>query len=172
VSYKFTVRKGCNVRVASTSGDQIDVLIFMDSTQYAPPDLQPRAECVYDPDHLDKLSSGAGIQILGLKAITIALAALLPWGGLGLATYVKFILGRGIKTDTYAALPEIEILDTAGAVIDALASAIPAGQGIVVDDAQHYPAYGWIDAKWTSRSPAGGGASAAVQGRELEDARM
>ena len=172
VSYKFTVRKGCNVRVSSTSGDQIDVFIFMDSTQYAPPGLQPRTECVYDPDHLDKLSSGAGIQILGLKAITIALAALLPWGGLGLAAYVKFILGRGIKTDKYAPLPEIEVMDAAGAVIDALASEIPAGQGIVVDDAQHYPVYGWIDAKWTSRSPAGAGASAPVRDGELEAARV
>jgi hypothetical protein len=137
---------------------------MMDSEEYTPPKLTPRAECVYDRDHLDKLSSGSGIQILGLKAITDALAALLPWGGLFLTVYVNYILGRGIKTDRYSPVPELDVMDASSAVVDVLANAIPASQGIVVSDDQPYPVFGWIEARWSDDSAAGGGISAAGEG--------
>ena len=64
---------------------------------------------------------------------------------------MKYILDHGIKTDRYDALPEFEVMDASHAVIDAPASTIPAGQGIVVDNAQPHPVYGWIEAKWMVR---------------------
>ena len=148
VSFQFTVRKGCSVRFASTSADQVDVFISMDSAQYTPPKLPARTECDYDRDHLDKLSSGSGIKILVLEALTVAVAAQVPWGGIFLAAYVEYILGRGIRTDKYAALPEIDVMDKSSAVLDALANDIPADHGIVLNDDQHYPVFGWIETKW------------------------
>jgi hypothetical protein len=143
------VRTGCNVRVASSSADAVDVFITMNSDEYTPPELPPRTECVYDRDHLDKLSSGSGIKILELEAITIAVAALVPWGGWGLAAYGRYILERGIKTHRYAPLPELDVMDASSAVVDVLANEIQADQGIVRDDDQHYPVFGWIEAGWS-----------------------
>jgi hypothetical protein len=68
---------------------------------------------------------------------------------LGLAHYVAYILHRGIKTDKYAPLPEIDVMDASSAVVDAFANEIPKDRGIVVDDDQHYPVFGWIEAKWS-----------------------
>ena len=158
------------MHIASTSADEIDVFVLMDSDQYDPPELPQRTECVYDRDHLDRLSSGSGIQILGLEAITIALAALLPWGGLGLAAYVKYILGRGIKTDKYEPLPELEVMDASRAVVDMPVNDVPPGHGIVVDDEQHYPVFGWIEAGWRDRSTVGVAVSAVGEGGEFKDA--
>jgi hypothetical protein len=152
VSFQFTVRSGCSVRVISTSRDHIDIFISLDDAQYTPPDLPGRKECVYHRDELDKLSSGSGIQILLLEALTAAVAASVPVVGLGLAAYVVYIFSKGIKTDLYDSLPEIDILESKNAVVNEFADEIPAGKGIVVDDQQHYPVYGWLEAKWTPPS--------------------
>ncbi len=66
--------------------------------------------------------------------------------------YTAYVLfGRGIKTDEYETLPEFNILDSASAVENAFADNIPAGQGVVVDDNQPYPLYGWLEVKWVTR---------------------
>ena len=167
VSFQFTVRQGCNVRVSSSSPDQIDVIIEMSSAEYEPPDLPPRNECVYGPDQLDKLSSGAGIRMEVAEWAATALSALLPWGGIFLSGYVKYILDHGITTDRYDALAAFDVMDASRAVIDAPASNIPAGQGVSFDDAQHHPVFGWIEAKWIARRHVAPGVSPAEEATEL-----
>jgi hypothetical protein len=150
VSFQFTLQSGCSVHVTSTTRDRVDVIISLDEADYAPPDPPDRKECVYSRDELDKLSEGSGIQILVLEALAAAVAAGVPWGVPGLAAYVAYILERGIKTDAYEPLPEIGILEARNAVVNAYADDIPPGNGIVVDNDQHYPIYGWLEAKWTT----------------------
>jgi hypothetical protein len=168
VSFQFTVRSGCSVHVTSTSHDRIDVLISLDDAQYTPPDLPGRKECVYHRDELDKLSSGSGIKILILEALTIAVASRVPFVGWALAAYVVYIFSRGIKTDLYDSLPEIDVLESKNAVTNAFADEIPAGKGIVVNNEQHYPVYGWLEAKWTTPSGVGGLQAAADERAEKE----
>jgi hypothetical protein len=159
VSFAFRVRPGCHVQLLSGPGDEVEVVVAMNSDQYTPPRLPERRQCNYQPDRLDKLSQGAEVKIIALKAITIALAALkVPFGGLALALYTKFILDRGIITDRYARLPEQDVMDPAGAVLDTPASAVLPGQGITVDHDQPYPVIGWIQARWAEpiiEAPAG-----------------
>ena len=65
----------------------------------------------------------------------------------GLDRLVAFILSRGIRTDEYDALPEINILDSGSAVRDAPADNIPVGAGVVVDNDQPYPIFGWLEVR-------------------------
>ena len=58
------------------------------------------------------------------------------------------ILSRGIETDEYDPLPQIDINDAQHAVTNAFANAVPPGAGIVHDDAQRFPIFGWLEAKW------------------------
>jgi hypothetical protein len=151
VSFQFTTRAGCTVEVASASSDAVDVVVRFDSARSTPPRLPERHERTYSRDQLDKLSSGAGIDILLIDAVAGIVSALLPFGGLFLTAYVEYILSRGIRTDEYAPLDEVNILDAAHAVLNAHADAIPAGQGITTDATQPYPVFGWLEAKWVTR---------------------
>jgi hypothetical protein len=170
VSFQFTVRHGCNVRVSSSSPDQVDLMIEMNSSEYEPPDLPPHNDCVYGPDQLDKLSSGAKIRMQVTEWAAIALSALLPWGGIFLSGYVEYILDHGIKTDRYDPLPAFEVMDASSAVINAAASTIPTGQGISVDNAQQYPVFGWMETRWIERSRMVTGVSPAGEANEIADA--
>ena len=89
VSFQFTTRAGCSVRVASTDKDSIDVVVTFDEQRYTPPRLPERRSRTYSRDQLDKLSSGAGIRILLIDAIAGIVSAGLPWGGFFLAAYVE-----------------------------------------------------------------------------------
>jgi hypothetical protein len=122
--------------------------ISADQAQTAAYAAVANSDQVSQPDRLDKLSEGSEVKILALKAITIALAALkVPFGGLALALYTKFILDRGIITDRYARLPERDVMDSTGAVLDTPADAVLPGQGVTVDQDQPYPVTGWIEAR-------------------------
>jgi hypothetical protein len=60
VSFHFTVRSGCSVRVtSSTANNAVDVLITLNSLQYTPPPLPERTEVVFKKDDLKKLNSNA-----------------------------------------------------------------------------------------------------------------
>jgi hypothetical protein len=151
VSFQFTTRSGVTVRVVSADKDSVDVVLTFDEQRYRPPRLPERHDRTYSRDQLDKLSSGAGIDILIIDAVAGLVAAALPWGGLFLTAYVEYILSRGIRTDEYEPLDEVNILDATHAVVNAPASAIPAGAGIVADEIQPYPVFGWLEAKWVTR---------------------
>lgn len=62
-------------------------------------------------------------------------------------------LGRGIKTDVFNQLPDIDVLDPSGGVFDVPVQHIVAGAGVVLDNNQHYPITGWLEAHWAR--PAG-----------------
>jgi hypothetical protein len=151
VSFQFTTRAGCSVQVVSADKDSVDVVLTFDEQRYTPPRLPERHSRTYSRDQLDKLSSGAGIQILLIDAIAGIVSAALPWGGVFLAGYVEYILSRGIRTDEYEPLEEVNVSDATHAVMNAPANAIPAGQGIVADQTQPYPVFGWLEAKWVTR---------------------
>jgi hypothetical protein len=154
VSFRFTTRHGCSMRVSGTEDDHaISIAITLDSKVYVRPNLPERSEHNYFPDELDTLSPGAGWKNVIADAIASALAGVATWWtGPWIGAYVTFILFfGGIQTDEYAKLDEIDILDAAGAVENALADNIPAAHGIISNDAQPYPFYGWMEARWVPR---------------------
>ena len=146
VSFQFTTRAGCAVSVSPLGGDAIDVGIRFNEAEYVAPHLPPRHERDYFPDELDKLSSGAGVDIVVVDVLTTLVSAAV--GGIALGAYVDFILKRGIRTDEYDALAEINISDASQAAINVSAASIPAGDGLVVDNIQPYPMFGWLEARW------------------------
>ncbi len=146
VSYQFTVRSGCNVRISAPSPDRVDVEVDMGPMRSAPP-LPARSERTYDRDQLDKLSSGSGVKILGAEIVAALAGAIFGVGAL----YVALVLRRGIRTDEYDALPAVDIHDTSHAVIDVPVGSITPGAGVAVDDTQPWPVIGWLEASWVPR---------------------
>jgi hypothetical protein len=140
LSYQFTVRHGCNVRISAQSGDHVDVVVDLGQMRSSPP-RPKRSERTYQPDQLDKLSSGAGLDIDVAKLAGDIAGALVGVGAL----YVYFVLRRGILTDEYAPLPAVDIHDTSHAVTNVPAQNITPGAGIVFDDEQPWPVIGWLE---------------------------
>ena len=148
VSFQFTLRDGCSVEVTAADSETVEVIVTLDSGKYSPPKLPTRRNCVYSKDELNALSSGTGTDILAIDIIAPLVGALLPIGGLGLAIYIEYILQRGFKVDAYDPVSEINVLDSSHAVFNTLPEDIPSGAGVVVDNTQPYPIFGWLDAKW------------------------
>lgn len=146
LSYQFTVRHGCNVRISAQSGDHVDVVVDLGQMRSSPP-RPKRSERTYQPDQLDKLSSGAGLDIDIAKLAGDIAGALVGVGAL----YVYFVLRRGILTDEYAPLPAVDIHDTSHAVTNVPAQNITPGAGIAFDDEQPWPVIGWLEASWVPR---------------------
>jgi hypothetical protein len=152
VSFRFAVRHGCRLRVTPAGNDAITVTVTLDDKDYQAPKLPVRTEHSYFPDELDTLSPGAGWQDELADVAAGALGFLFSWAGPWVGAYVMFILAlRGIQTDEYAKLAEVDVLDATGAVENVPADNIPAAQGIISDDNQPYPFYGWLEAKWVVR---------------------
>jgi hypothetical protein len=147
VSFQFTVRTGCTVLLSATARGTVDVAITFSDAEFVPPRLPDRKEREYGIRELEKLASGGGIGLLAADALATAVAARIG-GFIGLNRLVALILSRGIRTDEYDALPEINILDSARAVRNAPVDNIPAGAGVVVDNDQPYPIFGWLEARW------------------------
>lgn len=160
VSYRFTVRTPCVVAVKPVKGQDDAVLVTVDlresagRRQYQPPRLPSRREETYSTDELDLLSPGAGSQIaFGEDLIEAGIAivgglAISSWFGFAYAAYVRFILGRGMKTDVFDPLPDIDVLDPSGGVTNVPVQQIVTGAGLVTDDDQVYPVTGWLEAFW------------------------
>jgi hypothetical protein len=154
------VRISCVVAVKPVKGQDDAVLVTVDlresagRRQYQPPRLPSRREETYSTDELDLLSPGAGSQIaFGEDLIEAGIAivgglAISSWFGFAYAAYVRFILGRGMKTDVFDPLPDIDVLDPSGGVTDVPVQQIVTGAGVVPDDDQVYPVTGWLEAFW------------------------
>lgn len=157
VSFQFTVRNGCSVEVTAVDNETVEVIVTLESGKYTPPKLPVRHNCVYSKDELNALSSGSGTDILLIDIIAPLVGAAIG-GGLFLAAYIEYILQRGIKVDAYDPIPEIDVLDSSHAVFNTLPEDIPSGAGIVIDNTQPYPIFGWLDAKWIpwNITPTGG----------------
>jgi hypothetical protein len=143
VSYQFTVRSGCNVTISAQSGDHVDVVVDLGPMRGSPP-LPQRSERTYQPDQLDKLSSGVGLDIDLAKLAGAIAGALVGVGWL----YVYYVLRKGILTDEYAPLPAVDIHDSSHAATNVPAQNITSGAGIVVDDEQPWPVIGWLETSW------------------------
>ncbi len=148
VSFQFTIRDGCSVAVSAADNETVEIIVTLESGKFTPPKLLPRRSCVYSKDELNALSPGTGTDILAIDIVAPLVGALLPFGGLWLAAYIEYILQRGFKVDAYDAIPEVDVLDSSHAVFNALPENIPSGAGIVVDNTQPYPIFGWLDATW------------------------
>jgi hypothetical protein len=55
-----------------------------------------------------------------------------------------------MKTDIFDALPHIDVLDPSGGVSNVPVQQIVAGEGIVLDDQQQYPATGFLEVSWAT----------------------
>jgi hypothetical protein len=166
VSFQFTVRRGCSVEVMAADNETVEVIVTLDSGKYTPPKLPTRRNCVYSKDELNALSPGTGTDILAIDVIAPLVGAIIS--GLGLAIYIEYILQRGIEVDAYDPIPENDVLDSLHAVFNTLPEDIPSGAGVVVDNTQPYPIFGWLDAKWILRNtiPVGGAeAGSSVRGQ-------
>ena len=159
VSYRFTVRTPCQVTVElfrePDRDDAVRVTVDLrqnaDGHQYRQPDLPPRRQETYSTDEMNLLSSGSGDRIAIGEDLVEALVALAGvWVGLGVgyAIYVRRILKRGMNADVFDALPEIDVLDPTGGVADVPVTRIAPGAGVILDDTQHYPVTGWLEAYW------------------------
>jgi len=148
VSFQFTVRAGCSVEVSAADNETVGVIVRLDSRKYTPPPLLPRHSCVYSKDELNALSPGTGTDILAIDILAPLVGAAISFGGLWLSIYIEYILQRGFKVDAYDPIPEIDILNSSQAVFNTLPENIPSGAGVVVDNTQPYPIFGWLDAKW------------------------
>jgi hypothetical protein len=144
ISFQFTGRTGCTVQVSPMARDTVDVAIAFSGAEFVAPRLPDRKEREYGIRELETLASGGGVGLLAVDALATAVASVIG-GFVGLERLVALILRRGIRTDEYDALPEINILDSASAVRDAPADNIPVGAGVVVDNEQPYPIFGWLE---------------------------
>jgi len=150
-SYRFTVRPPCAVSLEPLGDDALLVTVDLresaDGVQFLSPELPHRLEETYSTDELNLLSPGSGDKVAFGEDIIEFLSGLVF--GFGYAAYVRYILGRGIKTDLFDALPDIDVLDVTGGVSDVPAQQIVAGAGIV-SGGDHYPVTGWIEVYWAT----------------------
>lgn len=146
VSFQFTTRAGCSVQVTANDSTSVRVYVVMNSTGYTPPALPNRNEITYS---ISDLNSAAGLSTGDevLEGIVAALNAVIDPAGTA-------VLARGVKTDLYDPPPPVNYLkaNSTNAVINANASAIPAGQGITVDNNQPYPITGWIEVGYVTET--------------------
>jgi hypothetical protein len=117
--------------------------------EFQPPELPDRHDETYSTDELNLLSPGSGDRIAFGEALLEGLVALIS---LVTAGYIRYILGKGMKTDVFDPLPDIDVRDPSGGVFDIPVQQIVAGAGVVTDDNQHYPIMGWLEARWASRA--------------------
>jgi hypothetical protein len=164
VSFQFTVRAACSVEVTAADNETVEVIVTLESGKYTPPKLPTRRNCVYSKDELNALSPGSGKDILAIDVIAPLVGALI--GGLLLAAYIEYILQRGIEVDAYDPIPEINVLDSSHAVFNTLPEDIPSGAGVVVDNTQPYPIFGWVEAKWIPGNTIPAGATKAGSSRQ------
>ena len=145
VSFQFTVRTGCLVTIKEIDDSSVTVVVVMNSAGYTPPALPVRTA--------QNIGLGQIDSYLGTEFDVL--------GGLGLLLNIvkdpvgAAVIARGVETDLYAALPDVDFTaaGSPGAVINADASAIPSGQGVLVDDTQPYPVVGWLELGFVPNSP-------------------
>ena len=155
VAFQFTARTGIGVQVLSLTPGAVDVLITLSSAGYTSPELPPGHNRTWTKDDLATASSSASglyseIQWMDGVWETLGNVVLDPLsGGILSVPTVEAILGRGVVVDEYDTSPMTtkNILDTTHAFTGE-PSAVPGGAGVVVDDTQPFPIFGWIEVAW------------------------
>jgi hypothetical protein len=128
-SFQFTCRSGVGVEVVEADGG-VDILVSLNSVGYSAPALPP---------HQDRNISVDQLKGLGY----LEMVASLFDGLLGFIDSEQ-ALARGVDTDLYT-VPDVDILDRSHAIPFTPVANIPGGQGIVVDDGQPYPVFGFLE---------------------------
>jgi hypothetical protein len=154
VSYNFTVRSGCAIRINQIAEDTIEVTVVLNPLTYKAPPLPNREDISFSTHEISELSETAGIlhffSPVLLPVIAPALGPLLA-NPLALANFTQAV-ARGVRTDAYTPL-QVDVTHTKNQVKNVFASQIVQGAGITVDDKQPYPFYGWLEAKWVKTVP-------------------
>ena len=145
VSFQFTCRSGVGVQVIGFDDivgkkrqARVELLVVLNSAGYQPPRLPPRQEYVPTDKQLEDASTLVGVELI---------ADLFgPNDPLTKANIAQALL-RGILTDAYD-VPGVNLLDKTHAVPFVEVINIPGAAGIVVDDDQPYPVFGFLDIRW------------------------
>ena len=144
VSFQFTCRSGVGVQVIG-AGDHVDVLIALNSSGYQAPRLPPRQPDIWTKERLDAIDTASADLITYEQVASVLTLFASPFGPISLAN-AEHALAHGIETDKYD-VPDVDVLDRSRAVPFVLANQIPAGQGVVIDDSQPYPVFGFIEGR-------------------------
>ena len=151
VSFQFTCRSGVGVQVVSAEGG-VDVLLVLNSVDYAAPPLPPRQTVSYNKDQLgvasDLITFEQIVSIFSVSPISIADA--------------EQALARGIETDSYQ-VGDVDLLDRSHMLPFVPIDNIPGGQGIMVDDGQPYPVFGFLEIRQLPPAPTPGAAGPAAE---------
>jgi hypothetical protein len=130
-TYKFTVRTGISVQLAS-SGDTVVVTVTMNGDTYKRAALPTRHDLVISPSTIGKDGFGNAFD----------LGELISAIGINPAAY--FLDQRGITTDSYD--PLIPVLGNSTTVdVRTLVGTTP---GVVLNNAQPFPISGFINLTW------------------------
>jgi hypothetical protein len=150
VSFQFTVRTGCSVDVTS-DGSSVNVVIVLDDTGYTPPPLPERRKVHYSIAALSAQQRDVADAVDQAKWYSGLLDSFLL-GGVVWAPRVQNVLDSGVDTSKYSqeALVNTKVLDATHAVRDVSPSRLPAAAGVVKDDNQPFPVYGWVEVRWAT----------------------
>jgi hypothetical protein len=135
VSFQFTCRSEVAVQVLPAT-DGVEVVVVVNSLNYTPFPLPDRQTVIVTKDELQDASALVTLeQIVSLFDLNVVGTVL-----------TEQALAHGIETDAYD-LPDVDVIDRSHAVGFVPAGNIPGGQGVVVDDSQPYPVFGWIEVR-------------------------
>ncbi|HUZ01836.1 MAG TPA: hypothetical protein VMU89_15920 [Thermomicrobiaceae bacterium] len=142
VSFRFTCRSGVGVQVLGLD-DHADVIVALNSVGYQAPPLPPRQPDTWTKDRLDALDPDSARLVSFEQIASILTLFTSPFGAIDLAN-AEHALAHGVETETYT-VPDVNALDRAHAVPFVPVDQIPGGQGIVIDDSQPYPVFGFLE---------------------------
>jgi len=169
VHFQFTIRSGCSVQLQSTEAGSVDVVIVLDPVGYKPFKLPDRNDKPWSKEELERLNSGARGGFKTVTELSAAIAVLEPGVGPLRVLEVLGVLNRDILSDEYDTirLRSQNILDASHA-LSAPADNIPPidpfevndpnvpndkKKGVIIDDTQPYPVFGWLELKFTEPEP-------------------
>jgi hypothetical protein len=135
VSFQFTCRSGVGVQVVPAD-DGVDVVVALNSVDYTPFPLPERQTVILSKEELGDASALVTLeQVVSLFNLNLIGTVL-----------TEHALSHGIETDAYD-VPDVDLVDRSHALDFVPIDNIPGGQGIVVDDGQPYPVFGWIEVR-------------------------
>jgi hypothetical protein len=137
VSFQFTCRTGVGVQVLGLD-DHVDLLISLNSVGYQAPPLPPRQTDTWNKDRLNSIDGGAA-DLLSFEQI-----ASLFQGSPVSTVVAEAALAHGIETDKYD-VPDVDVMDHSHALPFVPVNQIPANRGIVRNDNQPYPVFGFLE---------------------------
>ena len=145
VSFQFTRRSGVGVQVAGLD-DHVDVLVSLNSGTYQAPPLPPRDTDMWPKDRLKALDPDPARLITFDQIASILTLPIFRPPGFGLIDLANAeqALAHGVETEHYD-IPDVDALDRSHAVPFVPVTQIPANAGVVTDDSQPYPVFGFLE---------------------------